>query len=101
MNPLLKLSIKIEKLLTQINHSLPVRAWYAILLLTILGSVFFSNYFGPEINSAFAILWLFALIIVIFEEVKPSQNSYLVLILASLLFLVFVVLVSSSILRYL
>jgi len=102
MNPLLKLSVKIEKLLTGINQALPAWAWYTILFLTILGSVFFSNYFGPEINSAFVFIWCFSIIIQIFADSDPSsKTSYLGLFFGAFLFLVFMVLLIRSILYYL
>lgn len=101
MNPLLKLSAKIEEWLIQINHTVPARAWYTILLLTILGVVFLSSYLGPQLSGYIIFLWLFSLAIVIFDEIKPAKDSYLGLIFAILLLLVFSVLVVSSILRYL
>gem|GEM_PF-6131390 len=74
------------------------------MLLTILGSVFFSNYFGPEINGAFSFLWLFSLIVVTFGEPRAPNDhgaSYLGLFLGTFLFLVFMVLLITSILHYL
>lgn len=104
MNPFLKkLNIGIENWFYQINRVTPVQLWYLILLLTILGSVFMSSYFGPEINSAFAFLWLFALVMVIVKDDGPPKTdggSYLGLFFGGLLVLVFIVLAVTSILHY-
>ena len=104
MNPFLKkLNFQIEKGIYQINRVTPVQVWYLILLLTIVGSVFNSSYFGPEIHSAFAFLWLFALIMVIFRDDGPPEtngDSYVGLIFGTLLVMVFIVLVVTSVLHY-
>jgi hypothetical protein len=98
-----KLSIEIEKGFYEINRVTPVQVWYLILLLTILGSVFFSSSFGPEVNSTFAFLWLFALVMVIFKGDGPPKtdgDSYIGLFFGVLLVSVFIVLVITSVLHY-
>lgn len=104
MSPFLKkLNNEIEKGFYQINRVTPVQVWYVILLLTILGSVFMSSHFGPEINSAFAFLWLFALVMVIVKDDGPPKtddSSYFGLFFGAFLVLVFIVLFVTSILHY-
>lgn len=100
MSPLLKLSVRIEKWFTQISRMLPEKVWYGILGVTILGAVFFRGILGPEIINAFAIFWLFALMVVVVGGQEPTQKdeaSYLGLVLGGILLVAFIWYLISSV----